>query len=66
MADIYKMDLLDFAKNTLIAYVVFVAIYALVSYFVYTYRYTKARKSLKMYYNNLKKLADLYDREERK
>lgn len=66
MADIYKMDLLDFAKNTLIAYVVFVAIYALVSYFVYTYRYTKARKSLKMYYNNLKKLAYLYDREERK
>ena len=66
MADVYKMDLLEFAKTTLIAYAVFVAIYALVSYFVYTYRYTKARKSLKMYYNNLKKLAYFYDREERK
>lgn len=66
MADIYKMDLLQFGKTTLIAYVVFVAIYALVSYFVYTYRYTKARKSLKIYYNNLKKLAYFYDREERK
>ena len=66
MADIYKMDLLQFGKTTLIAYVVFVAVYALVSYFVYTYRYAKARKSLKMYYNNLKKLAYFYDREERK
>ena len=63
MADIYKMDLLSFGKTILIVYVVFTAVYALISYLIYTHRYSKARKSLKMYYNNLKKLAYLYDKE---
>lgn len=66
MSDVYKMDLLDFGKTVLFAYLIFVAGYAAVSYLVYAYRYTKARKSLKMYYNNLKKLAYLYDKENRK
>jgi len=63
MADIYKMDLLGFAKSVIIYYLIFVVVYAIISYGVYTYRYTKAKKSLKIYYNNLKKLAYLYDRE---
>ena len=63
MADIYKMDLLQFGKNVIIAYLVFVIVYALISYGVYMYRYTKAKRSLKMYYNNLKKLSYLYDKE---
>lgn len=66
MSDIYKMDLLGFGKSVIIAYLIFVAVYALISYMIYTYRYTKARKSLKMYYNNLKKLAYLYDKEGRR
>lgn len=66
MSDVYKMDLLEFGSNLLIAYLVFASIYAVISYLVYTYRYAKARKSLKMYYNNLKKLAYLYDKEGRK
>lgn len=61
--DIYKMDLLDFAKSVIIYYLIFTVVYAVISYGVYAYRYTKARKSLKTYYNNLKKLAYLYDRE---
>ena len=63
MADIYKMDLFAFAKSVIIYYLVFVAAYAVVSYGVYTYRYSRARRSLKTYYNNLKKLAYMYDRE---
>ncbi len=63
MADIYKMDLLDFAKSVIIYYLIFTVGYAVISYGVYTYRYTRARKSLKTYYNNLKKLAYLYERE---
>lgn len=63
MADLYKMDLFEFGKSVIIAYLVFTAIYGIISYGVYTYRYTRARKSLKIYYNNLKKLAYLYDRE---
>ena len=66
MSDIYKMDLMGFGKTVVIVYLIFVAVYALISYMIYTYRYTKARKSLKMYYNNLKKLAYLYDKEGRR
>lgn len=66
MSDIYKMDLLGFGRTVITAYLVFVAVYALISYMIYTYRYAKARKSLKMYYNNLKKLAYLYDKEGRR
>lgn len=66
MADVYKMDLLDMGKTIVIYYLVFVAIYAVISYAVYAYRYAKARKSLKVYYNNLKKLAYLYDKESKK
>ncbi|MBQ7943573.1 MAG: hypothetical protein IJ326_05880 [Lachnospiraceae bacterium] len=66
MADIYKMDLLDLGKTIIIYYLVFVVIYAVISYVVYAYRYAKARKSLKIYYNNLKKLAYLYDKESKR
>ena len=66
MADIYKMDLFEFAKSVITYYLIFTAAYAFISYGVYTYRYTKARKSLKTYYNNLKKLAYMYDRETKK
>ncbi len=66
MADIYKMDLLDIGKTVMIYYIVFVVFYAVVSYAVYAYRYAKARKSLKIYYNNLKKLAYLYDKESKR
>ena len=63
MADIYKMDLLKFGRSVIIAYLVFIVLYAAVSYGIYTYRYTRAKKSLKRYYNNLKKLSYLYDKE---
>ena len=63
MADIYKMDLLKFGRRVIIIYLVFIVLYAAVSYGIYTYRYTRAKKSLKRYYNNLKKLSYLYDKE---
>jgi hypothetical protein len=66
MEDIYKMDLLKFGKSVIIAYLIFTVVYAIISYGVYAYRYTKARRSLKIYYNNLKKLAYLYDRENKR
>ncbi len=61
MMDIYKMDLLEFCKNVLIWYAVVVGAYAVISYIVYTYRYSKARKSLRLYYKNLRKLANMYE-----
>ncbi len=62
MQDIYKMDLFAFAKNVLITYAITVGGYALITYIVCLNRYNKAKKSLKCYYNNLKKLSGIYDK----
>lgn len=60
MQDIYKMDLISFARTVLIWYGVAMVVYGVISYLVYYYRYSRAKKSLKSYYNNLKKLNTLY------
>lgn len=60
MQDLYKMDLIAFARNILIYYGIFVVIYAVATYVICTYRYARAKKSLKNYYHNLKKLNSLY------
>lgn len=61
LQEVYKMDLIAFAKNVLIYYGVTVVAYGVISYLVYSYRYSRARKSLKEYYNHLKKLNSLYE-----
>ena len=60
MIDIYKMDLLEFGKYVLTLYLWTIGVYAVISYIVYAVRYTKAIKSLKVYYMNLRKLSDMY------
>lgn len=66
MQNIYKMDLIEFGKNILLYYFIFVVSYAVISYIVYSYRYSKAKKSLKRYFYNLRQLAALYDLESKK
>lgn len=66
MQDIYKMDLLQFAKSVIFYYAIFVACYVIISYIIYSFRYNKAKKSLKKYYYNLKQLSALYDLENRR
>ena len=61
MENIYAMDLVQFAKDIVVIYVVVTVGYALITYIVFSYRYKKARKSLKKYYNNLRKLSGLYE-----
>lgn len=60
MQDIYKMDLIVFARNVLIYYAVAVVAYGVAAYGICSYRYAKAKKSLKRYSHNLKKLSSLY------
>ena len=60
MENIYEMDLVKFAKDVVIIYVIVTVGYALITYLVFSIRYKKARKSLKTYYNNLRKLHGLY------
>lgn len=60
MQDLYKMDMIAFARGILIYYAVSVIAYAVISYIVFSYRYAKAKKNLKCYYHNLKKLSTMY------
>ncbi len=62
MQDVYKMDLLSFGKTVVILYLCTVGAYGVISYVVYASRYNKAKKNLRTYYANLKKLAGMYDR----
>lgn len=64
MGDIYKIDLFVFAQNVLVWFMATVLGYGLISYVVYSVKYAKAKRSQKIYYNNLKKLAGMYDERE--
>lgn len=63
MSDIYKIDLMEYAKKLIIYYLGFTGVYVAISYVVYTIRYRKAKRRLKVYFNNLKRLQILYQRE---
>lgn len=60
LENIYEMDFLLFAKNTITIYVAFVVIYCCLSYIVSTYRYARAKKAVRRYQHNLKKLSAMY------
>lgn len=62
MQDVYKMDLLGFGKSVVILYLCAVGAYGVISYVVSASKYSKAKKNLKNYYSNLKKLASMYDK----
>ncbi|MBD5531426.1 MAG: hypothetical protein HDQ98_04375 [Lachnospiraceae bacterium] len=60
---IYEMDLWGIARKAAIAYIVTVAVYALISYVVYSYKYGKAKKKQKAYMSRLRQLSQLYQLE---
>ncbi len=62
MQDVYKMDLLEYGKSIVILYLCTVGAYGVISYILYSTRYSKAKRSLKHYYNNLRKLSSMYDK----
>ncbi len=62
MQNIYKMDLLGFGKDVIILYLCTVGAYGVITYVLFTYKYNKAKKNLRNYYSNLKKLAGMYDK----
>ncbi len=59
LAKIYEIDFILFAKNAISIYVIFVVVYCCLSYVVFTYRFVKARKGIRRYYHNLKKLSSM-------
>lgn len=62
MMDIYKMDLMEFGKSVLMKYLLAIGIYSVVSYAIYCYRYAKAKNGVRLYMNNLRRLASMYDK----
>ena len=61
MQDIYKMDLMLVGRKVLFYYIVFIAVYSVLTYVIYSFRYSRAKRSLKHYYYHLKQLAAIYD-----
>ena len=58
-------DLIQLAIRLGIVYVVFVVIYAVIAYIVYSIRYEKMKPDVIVFNHNLKKLKELYDTEEK-
>ena len=65
LSDIYKMDLLDVGKTIAFNYLKFILAYGIITYIVFSLRYTKARHNLRAYYNNLRRLSSMYKKEDR-
>ena len=64
MQDIYKMDLIEFGKNVGLLYAKLIVVYMLATYLVYHIRYKRSRRGLRIYYNNLRRLAVMYKKEQ--
>jgi len=61
MVEFYKMDIMAFAQSVLSKYLIFLAIYIVISYFVALYRFNRAKKRVKNYHEALKVLYTYYN-----
>ena len=60
MANLYSLDFAAMARNVVMYYIIFLVAYGLVTYIFFTLRFFKAKKGIKRYYQNLKKLNSMY------
>lgn len=60
LMNLYTIDFAALAKNVIAYYVGFLVIYGLLTYIVFTVRFIKAKKSIRGYYQKLKKLNSMY------
>ena len=59
LEDFYKMDILEFLKDILSKYCLVLAIYLVISYFVDSYRYHRAKRHVKQYNQLLRALLQM-------
>ncbi len=59
LEDFYKMDMVEFLKGILSKYILVISVYLVISYFVYSYRYHKAKKHVKQYNQLLRTLMQM-------
>ena len=63
MEMIYGQELPEIVFKAVIAYVIILIVYLLITFFVYSRRYKGAINDLKMYYRALQRLSDEYGEE---
>lgn len=63
LIDFYKMDMLAFVKSWLFRYAIVLLIYLVISYFVYVFRFTRSKKRIRMYQQQMKALHAIYEKE---
>ena len=59
MENIVGMDLMAFARNVLMYYVIVLVIFAIISIVFYGWKYTDTQKRVRWYYQDLKALAEM-------
>lgn len=59
MENIVGMDLMAFARNVLMYYVIVLVIFAVISIVFYGWKYTDTQKRARWYYQDLKALAEM-------
>ncbi len=65
MEQINSMDIRGFLTTLLTFYVVFILSYLIATYIVFYVKYTTGRRKVKRYYSSLKKVNQMYEREEK-
>ena len=60
---IYRSDVAGVVQKILLYFAIFVVSYSVITYIYFAVRYRKARNRLKVYFNNLRRLQILYQRE---
>lgn len=65
MNEMNTQELIALAATVVLLYVAFMAVYLLITWFVFERKYSKGRKALKEYYDRIRKINKMYDREEK-
>lgn len=61
LEEFYKMDFVEFFKEILSKYWVVLAVYLVISYFVYAFRYSRAKRHVRRYRQQLRTLQQMYN-----
>lgn len=61
LTDFYKLDIEEFVKGLGTKYAIVLVVYLLISYFIYAFRFSRAKKHIKKYLSQLKELEEMYD-----
>ena len=64
--NIHKMNLVMLGFYVIAGYVAVLVLYSLLTYIQYTVKYSRAKKSVKAYYELLTQLSKIYSREEKR